>query len=87
MTTSEAFKHLTSQRAWYKLCGLAPANARSLKRHFKDGKISEERIRNILKLASYSSIPESWEPPELSESDNASLMLEVAAYLQKPDTE
>jgi len=87
MTTKEAFTQLTSKRAWYKLCGLAPANARSLKRHFKDGKLSEEYIRKLLKSAGYSNIPESWEPPEPSESDNDSFMLEVAAYLEKPDTE
>lgn len=53
MKTETAFKHLTSQRGWYSLCGINPDTARSLKRHFNDGKLSTDKQFELLKAAGY----------------------------------
>jgi endonuclease IV len=60
MTTKKAFKHLTSQKVWYKLCDINYGTARSLKRHFNNGKISEEKMCELLKKAGYKNIPAIW---------------------------
>lgn len=63
MTTNEAFEHLTSQREWYKLCSINGDTARSLKRHYHDGKISTDKIYQLLQSAGYVSVV-NWKPPK-----------------------
>ena len=60
MTTKKAFKHLTSQRGWYKLCDVNKDTARSLKRHSINNKVSEERMSELLKSAGYKNTPSLW---------------------------
>ncbi len=60
MTTKKAFQHLTSQRAWYKLCGINKDTARSLKRHSKNDGVSDEKMGSLLKSAGYKHTPSKW---------------------------
>lgn len=63
MTTNEAFEHLTDQRGWYKLCNIDEAVARSLKRNYKAGKISTDKIYTLLTVAGYTNKVE-WKTPK-----------------------
>lgn len=60
MTTKQAFKHLTNKRGWYALAGINKDTARSLKRHFKEDKMSESKQSEILKAAGYKLVPAKW---------------------------
>ncbi len=60
MTTKEAFKQLTSIRGWYKLCSIEASTARSFKSHFKGGKVSIEKMEELLKKAGRKKKPEFW---------------------------
>jgi hypothetical protein len=54
MTTHEAFTELTSERGWYKKCGLESANqASSIKHLYKGGKLSIDKIYHLLEKAGY----------------------------------
>lgn len=64
MTRNEAFEHLMSQPSWGNLCGLKDNTARSFKRNYKEGKISIEKINDLLIKAGYSVVPEKWKKPK-----------------------
>ena len=53
MTKSEAFLALTSERGWYKDLGIPEKTANSAKVAFRNGKLSAEKIDEILKKAGY----------------------------------
>lgn len=53
MTTKEAFEKLTSERAWYKGLGFERVTASSYVNRFKEGKLSIEKMEEILEKAGY----------------------------------
>lgn len=71
LTTSEAFRHLSEQRGWYKKAGLHKDTARSFKRHFKEGNLGEWRMSEILKAAGYIVQPAVWSKPSGEPSENS----------------
>ncbi|HEY0056279.1 MAG TPA: hypothetical protein VGB63_13060 [Pedobacter sp.] len=56
MTTKEAFEELISQRAWYKDLGLSEKAASSLKTNFKAGKVSIEKMEELLEKSGFYSV-------------------------------
>lgn len=69
MTTKEAFKHMTNQRGWYKLCGINPIAARSIKMRYESGGVTDDKIRELLLSANYALKPEVWKAPKVKKSD------------------
>lgn len=59
MTTREAFKKLISERNWHtKIEGLKPETGRSLKKSFNDGKITIDKMEEVLSKAGYEVVQE-----------------------------
>lgn len=58
MTTREAFEQLTKQRGWYKELDIPEGTASALKNHFKTGKITIDKMEEILERAGYRVIQE-----------------------------
>ncbi|MBC8053747.1 MAG: hypothetical protein H7Y13_11850 [Sphingobacteriaceae bacterium] len=56
MTTKEAFEELISQRAWYKDLGLSEKAASSLKTNFKEGKVSTDKMEEVLEKSGFYSV-------------------------------
>lgn len=65
MKINTAFEHLIEKRGWYKICDIKPETARSLKRNYKEGRISTEKMRQLLNAAGYSFSPEKWRVPKI----------------------
>lgn len=62
MTTREAFEQLTKQRGWYKELGIPEGTASALKNHYKTGKISLDKMEEILEKAGFKVVQEKlWE--------------------------
>ena len=54
MTTREAFKHLISERGFYKKVeGLSESNARQIRKNFQEGKITIDKMEEILEKAGF----------------------------------
>lgn len=67
MTTKEAFEELINQRAWYKDLGIPETTATNLKYNFGLGKVSIEKMEEILEKAGYKVVHEKvWSKGELS---------------------
>ena len=62
MTRDEAFKHLTSQRCWYKKANITPTQASSLKLHYNRGTIEAGTVERLLQAAGYVDLSK-WEAP------------------------
>jgi hypothetical protein len=66
MTTREAFIYCTSQVGWYKECKIPYNTAMTLKRNFKKGSVSIDRMESVLKAGGYSKKPEVWKKSKKS---------------------
>ena len=53
MTTHEAFIQLINQRNWYQALEITREKAWSLAHQFKKGKLSLDKIEEVLKLAGF----------------------------------
>ena len=53
MTKKEAFENLTAERGWYKALGIPEKTANSAKVAFRKGKLSAEKIDEILTRGGY----------------------------------
>jgi hypothetical protein len=67
MTTNEAFKELTAIRGWYALCGINESTARSHKQRFREGKLSPEKIFQLLEAAGYEGSERTWNKKKVKE--------------------
>ncbi len=66
MTTHDAFQDLTSKRGWYKAIGITEKAASSAKTAFKNGKITLDKMEEVLSKAGYKVLTEkTWKPNEL----------------------
>lgn len=58
MTKREAFENLTKERGWYKDLDIPEKTANSAKVAFRNGKLSSDKIDEILKKAGYKIVQE-----------------------------
>jgi hypothetical protein len=58
MTKKEAFVSLTSERGWYYKIGITEKAASSAKQAFKNGKLSSDKIDELLMKAGFEIIQE-----------------------------
>lgn len=62
MTTKQAFEQLTSKRGWYKDLDMPEPEASSIKNRYKTGKLSIEKMEEVITRAGYKVIQEKkWE--------------------------
>lgn len=62
MTTREAFEQLIRQRAWYVDLGITESIATNLKTNFKNGKVTLDKMEEILQKAGFKVVQEKlWE--------------------------
>jgi hypothetical protein len=58
LTTKDAFSALISQRAWYKSADIPESQASTLANRFKNGKVSLDKIEEILEKCGYKVLQE-----------------------------
>lgn len=53
MTTNEVFEEIISKRAWYHDLGIEPSNGKSIAKRYRDGKLTLDKIEEVIKKAGY----------------------------------
>lgn len=54
MTTNQVFETIISQRAWYKELGFTASNGNTIANRYREGKLSIDKIEEIIRKAGYS---------------------------------
>lgn len=53
MTTKEAFEKITSEPRWYRQLGYTDSNGKVIDKRYRDGKLSIEKIEEVITKAGY----------------------------------
>lgn len=53
-STEEVFKKIVSESKWYVNLGYTESNAKSIAKRFRDGKLTLDKIEEVIKKAGYS---------------------------------
>jgi len=58
MTTKEVFEKIISERAWYHALGIEPSNGKSIAKRYRDGKLTLDKIEEVITKAGYQVVQE-----------------------------